>query len=56
MWGPMGWIIIGGLTAATVVTLGLVPALYVLVERRGAVEVTQSSEVEIGLEPLRHPI
>ena len=36
--------------------LGLVPALYVLLERRGAVESAGSSAMEIGLEPLRHPI
>ena len=52
----MGWVIIGGLTAATAVTLGLVPALYMLLERRGAVESAGSSAMEIGLEPLRHPI
>ena len=33
MWGPMGWVVIGGLTAATLVTLVLVPALYLLLER-----------------------
>lgn len=33
MWGPMGWVIIGGLTAATLVTLVLVPALYLILER-----------------------
>jgi outer membrane protein TolC len=33
MWGPMGWVIIGGLIAATTVTLVMVPAMYVLLER-----------------------
>jgi outer membrane protein TolC len=35
MWGPMGWVIIGGLVASTGVTLLLVPALYLIIERRG---------------------
>jgi len=35
MWGPMGWVIIGGLSAATLVTLVLVPALYLILERGG---------------------
>lgn len=33
MWGPMGWVIIGGLTVATVVSLVMVPALVLLIER-----------------------
>lgn len=33
MWGPMGWVILGGLTASTLVTLVMVPALYLLLER-----------------------
>ena len=33
MWGPMGWVVIGGLSAATMVTLVLVPALVLLIER-----------------------
>ena len=28
MWGPMGWTIIGGLLASTVLTLIIVPVLY----------------------------
>ena len=34
MWGPMGWVIIGGLLSSTGVTLLLVPALYYMVESR----------------------
>jgi len=41
MWGPMGWVIIGGLFAATLVTLLLVPALYFLLERGQAVPTRQ---------------
>ena len=33
MWGPMGWVIIGGLTVATFVSLVMVPALVLLIER-----------------------
>ncbi len=33
MWGPMGWVIIGGLLASTLVTLVMVPAMYLLMER-----------------------
>jgi multidrug efflux pump subunit AcrB/outer membrane protein TolC len=36
MWGPMGWVIIGGLGVSTLITLLLVPAVYVLLERRAA--------------------
>jgi multidrug efflux pump subunit AcrB/outer membrane protein TolC len=36
MWGPMGWVIIGGLVVSTAVTLLMVPALYFLMERRAA--------------------
>lgn len=32
MWGPMGWVVIGGLGAASLVTLVLVPALYLVIE------------------------
>ena len=28
MWGPMGWVIIGGLFTSTVLTLVVVPVLY----------------------------
>jgi multidrug efflux pump subunit AcrB/outer membrane protein TolC len=34
MWGPLGWVVIGGLGASTVVTLVLVPALYLEFMRR----------------------
>jgi multidrug efflux pump subunit AcrB/outer membrane protein TolC len=36
MWGPMGWVIIGGLTASTLVTLVLVPAMVLVIERGGS--------------------
>ncbi|MEZ4389434.1 MAG: efflux RND transporter permease subunit, partial [Candidatus Krumholzibacteriia bacterium] len=36
MWGPMGWVIVGGLVMSTGVTLLMVPALYLLMERRVA--------------------
>jgi multidrug efflux pump subunit AcrB len=34
MWSPMGWVIIGGLLASTVLTLVVVPALYKLFTRQ----------------------
>jgi multidrug efflux pump subunit AcrB len=30
LWGPLGWVIIGGLLAATLLTLVVVPVLYTL--------------------------
>ncbi len=33
MWGPMGWTIIGGLLVSTLLTLVLVPVIYMLAER-----------------------
>jgi len=33
MWGAMGWTIIGGLLVSTILTLIVVPVLYMLSER-----------------------
>lgn len=36
IWAPMGIAVIGGLTFSTVVTLGLIPVLYAIVNRKSA--------------------
>jgi multidrug efflux pump subunit AcrB len=33
LWAPMGWTIIGGLLLSTLLTLVVVPVLYLLVQR-----------------------
>jgi multidrug efflux pump subunit AcrB len=39
LWAPMGWTIIGGLTASTFLTLLVVPMLYLLLDKSVAVSV-----------------
>ncbi len=34
LWAPMGWTIIGGLLVSTLMTLVIVPVIYLLIERR----------------------
>ena len=36
MWSPMGWTIIGGLLVSTLLTLVVVPVLYLLLSRKNA--------------------
>jgi multidrug efflux pump subunit AcrB len=38
LWAPMGWTIIGGLLVSTLMTLVIVPVIYLLIERRKATD------------------
>lgn len=50
MWTPLGLVIIGGMLVSTVVTLFIVPALYMLITRRGN-ELVADTLSTVGLNP-----
>jgi len=38
MWAPAGWVIIGGLTVSTILTLVVIPVLYIMFSSKSAME------------------